>query len=145
MCARGDVRCNCGRLNAVRIRREYNVVHGRDGHQLVIRDCWWPGVLAEKATEAVLAALGHPCCGRGIGRIPRTEVFWFSVLNWPCRFAARDNEVLSLPLTPEQAAALRPDLADDPIMFPADGTDDYGYTWANGVMVGSPDDDELTA
>jgi len=122
-------------------RRRWSVVHGRDGFALYVRDCWLPGILAEHVTGAFLAALGHPCCGRGIGRIPSDhfDIMWFTVLNWPCRFAVRDRMVIDLPLTVEQALTLAPSWAGDFMMV--DGTDEYGYTWQDAVMVGTPYDD----
>jgi hypothetical protein len=124
-------------------RREYHVAHGRDGHHLAVRNCWRPALVANWAMQTVLAMLGHPCCGRGLGRIPKTDLFWHTAMDWPCKLMARDRPVISIPLTYEQAAILRPDLIDDPIMFPADGTDEYGYTWKDAVMVGTPDDEDL--
>lgn len=121
-------------------RREYSVTHGRDGHSLEVRDRWLPGVLTEVAANALLAVLGHPCCGRGpLGWIPFLDVVWWRIMQWPCDLAHRDQRVLSLTLTVEQAATLRPDLVGDPVMFPEDGTDEFGYTWQDARMIGTPD------
>lgn len=121
-------------------RREYSVTHGRDGHALLVHDRWLPGVAAEAVVNAVLAALGHPCCGRGpLGRPATLDLFWWRIMQWPCSFAHRDRRVVTVPLTVNQAATLRPDLVDDPVMFPPDGTDDNGYTWLDARMVGTPD------
>jgi hypothetical protein len=123
-----------------RFRREYAVTHGRDGHALSVRDRWLPGVAAEMLSNAVLATLGHPCCGRGpFGRITATEVIWWRIMQWPCDLAHHDRPVMDLPLTTEQAAALRPDLVGDRVMFPPDGTDEFGYTWLDSRMTGTPD------
>ena len=94
-------------------RRRYDVTHGRTGFKMSVFDRWLPGVATEAAVNAVLAALGHPCCGRGLGRIPGVDVAAFTVLNWPNRLMRRDKRVLELPLTEAQALTLEPSWAEN--------------------------------
>ncbi len=118
-------------------RRHYHVMHGRDGFTLMARDRWLPGIAAETGANAFLAALGHPCCGRGLGRIPGVDYLAFRVLNAPNRLLRRDKRVMEIPLTVEQALTLQPSWAES--YFLIDGTDEDGYTYQDAVMVGTPD------
>lgn len=116
--------------------RTFDVTHSRDGWTLRVSDERWVATIAERATEGVLAALGHPCCGRGpLARLTlryRTlhrlglpvdpevircgeldddalDLFWHRVLNLPNRFYLGERLVASLPLTEEQAETLAPE------------------------------------
>ena len=116
--------------------RTHRVTHGRDGWSLAVSDERWVATIAEEVTEKVLAALGHPCCGRGpLARLTITyrtlhrlgwpvdseivrcgelgdnalDYFWHKVLNLPNRLYLGERQVLRIPLTEEQAEELDPD------------------------------------
>lgn len=93
-------------------RRRYWVSHGRDGFALDVRAMWVPYLLAEFVTEKILALLGHPCCGRGLGRIRGIDYAAFVFLNAPNRLWRHNREVIRLPLMREQALLLQPDWAE---------------------------------
>lgn len=122
-------------------RREWSVAHGRDGFVLLVYDRWIVGLIAEWIVEKLLAILGHPCCGRGIGRIPGIDHAAFVLLNAPNQLRRHDTRVARLPLTVEQAFTFQPSLRHDSLIT-VNGTDDSGDTWADAVMVGALDDDE---
>ena len=89
--------------------RTFTVVHGRDGFSLRVADEWWLALAVEWASETTLAALGHPCCGRGpLGRIPALGLVWHRVLTLRASLPHRDRTVADLPLTEEQAAQIAP-------------------------------------
>lgn len=90
-------------------RRRTHVGHSLAGWHLTVWDRYVPALLAEAVVNGVLACLGHPCCGRGIGRWEPFSGLAFRFLNLPNRLAHRDRELLSLPLTAEQAAAIEPE------------------------------------
>lgn len=121
-------------------RRKWSVTHGRDGFMLWVRDEWVPYLVAEKVNHAVLAALGHPCCGRGLGRISGDwiDLFWYRWLNLPHRLYRFGKPVIEIPLTVEQAFTLAPHWRDEEWVT-IDGVDDYGGEWRDGVMVREPD------
>lgn len=128
----------------LRCHRSYHVVRGQDGYSLNVIDESWTGVIAETVNENMLAALGHPCCGKGpLSRLtlrygtlrklgiwwgrPEPEedweedldenaldLFWFRVLNLPNRLRNRLDVVARIPLTEEQARALHPESVDGP-------------------------------
>lgn len=90
--------------------RTFNVAHGKDGWLLRVDDEPWAYTVAAAATEGVLAALGHPCCGEGpLGRPGVLDLFWFRVLNLPNRLSRWNRHVASIPLTEEQAETLGPE------------------------------------
>jgi hypothetical protein len=63
----------------------------------------------EVGVEWVLVALGHPCCGRGVGRLGLVYVpsnaLLYGVLGWASR---GDRVVAHIRLTEDQARALDP-------------------------------------
>lgn len=127
-------------------RREYSTGHSYCGFTLHVRDRWLPGWLAEHAVEAFQAALGHPCCGKGpLQYIPGIDIALIriesAVLNWGHR---RDQQIVDVPLTAEQALAIQPlwrdDIAPDGYLT-VDGEDDTGDIWAGARLVAVRCDD----
>jgi hypothetical protein len=119
--------------------RTHHLTHSRDGWSLAVSDERVVGTLAEKAMEGVLAALGHPCCGKGplahLSVSYRTlrslglpvdaetvrcneldedalDLLWHKVLNLPNRLLVPHRPLLSLPLTKEQARVINPEFVD---------------------------------
>lgn len=93
-------------------RRCYWTGHSRDGFHLSVMDRWLPAVVAEGVVNTLLAALGHPRCGRGIGRIPGVDYVAYLLLDAPNRLCQRDREVLKLPVTEGQALTIEPSWAE---------------------------------
>lgn len=89
--------------------REYAVGHSYEGFTLNVTDRWLPGWLAETVLGALLGALGHPCCGRGLGRIEVINAAAYRLLsnvaNWGI---SRDRRRVHVPLTVDQAITLAP-------------------------------------
>lgn len=94
--------------------RTFTVSHGRDGFFLRVTDEWWLATAAEWIAETALAALGHPCCGRGpLGRIPTLGLVWHRVLNLRACMPHRDRAVIGLPLSEKQAARIAPAFVEE--------------------------------
>jgi len=84
-----------------------------DGWMLVVRQVPWPRWVGVHAAEALMAAVGHPCCGHGFGRITRlreaADRFLERVEVWS------DLETLNLAgfiISEQQAELLDPGLVD---------------------------------
>lgn len=95
-------------MQTLMYRREYSVCGGNDGFVLDVRDRWLPGLAAEHLVTGVLAALGHPCCGRGLGRIEKVRELSCLLLVAPNQLFHRDRHLVHLSLTTEEAFALEP-------------------------------------
>lgn len=119
-------------------RRHWDTCHGRDGFALVGWDMWLPFLVAEKAVETFLAAIGHPCCGRGLGRIPGVDMLFWEVLNLPSGWWRHNRRVIELLLTAEQAFTIQPSWRDE-TWITIDGEDEDGYLWRDGAMVRGDD------
>lgn len=78
--------------------------------RLWVTDRLWLAVALEFVVERLLELLGHPCCGRGLGRIERVNVAAFQLLNLPNRFL--DRPVVCLPVSDEDAELLQPGVAE---------------------------------
>ena len=89
--------------------REHLVARTRDRYVLTVTDRPVLRYLAEVVIEHGMAALGHPCCGRGAGRLPfvhaPANALLYGVLTWASR---RDRCIEDIPLTEGQARALNP-------------------------------------
>jgi hypothetical protein len=94
-----------------RVRRFWTGV-GREGFHLTVVDRWLVAEAAERANEAMLAALGHPCCGRGPFGREVLGLFWWKILQWPNFLSRYDHRVIEIPLTTEQALIIQPSWND---------------------------------
>jgi hypothetical protein len=57
--------------------RRARVWHGRDGYKLAISDSAWWALAISVTYDRLMDVLGHPCCGRGIGRLdPAGALAW---------------------------------------------------------------------
>ena len=93
--------------------RTFTVSYRRDGFFLCVADDWWLATVVSWTVENVLAALGHPCCGRGpLGRIPVLGLFWHRVLNLPVHLPHRSRTVVDLPLSDAQADLIKPGIVE---------------------------------
>jgi hypothetical protein len=94
-------------------RRKWWVGHSKDGFHISCWDVWLPYHVAEKVVETALAVVGHPCCGRGLGRIPGVDVAAYVVLNLPNRWWRHSVHIIEIPVTREQALRIQPSWADE--------------------------------
>lgn len=93
--------------------RVFWTTHGRDGWSLAVVDRSPVRAAGEWLVESGLGLLGHPCCGRGIGRVGFINLVFFRLLNASTNWAARaDRRVVTIPLTEGQVQALNPQMAD---------------------------------
>ena len=124
--------------------RTTHVTHGHAGFTLIIEDTpFWALALAS-SIDQVLAWAGHPCCGRGLGRIDPICGWAYSLLNWGYGVSFRHTTIrLEMPLTAQQAV-------EDLDAFPGwieegrlviDGEDEYGDIFADGVLIAIRCDD----
>lgn len=118
---------------------EANVSHSWRGFELRIDRVPFVRLVTGRLLEDILAGLGHPCCGRGLGRIDHIQWASWKTLSWAVRMAMGAT-VTSLPLTSSQARALSDSVAtelDDPegIYHPLDGIDEDGCEWSDGRFV----------
>lgn len=89
--------------------RAFDVGHGRDGFVIRVADRWWPAIVAERAVETILAALGHPCCGRGpLGRVMALQLPFHRFLNLPNKLYWSERLVATIPISDEQAVVIAP-------------------------------------
>ena len=89
------------------MHRVYWVTHGRDGATLRVVDRRLVRHLVEGAVEGVMAAVGHPCCGRGLGRLDVISWAAHSLLCGALNWAARGERVVArIRLSDEEARAL---------------------------------------
>lgn len=125
---------------------EVHVTHSWRGFELSVvrvgRLRWMVG----HGIEDALAWLGHPCCGRGIGRIRPIFNAAHRLLTWGLT-VAEGRMLVTLPLTSADAAAVddgvSAELADpDGLYRPLDGVDtyalgdtSYGLEWSDGRFV----------
>ena len=121
--------------------RTYSVYHGKDGWGLRVEDEDWRFVAAERGSNALLGALGHPCCGKGpLGKVSLSfralrkvgisfgsadleddseldddalELLFYRVLNFPNRYYRLNKRVADIELTRPEAHALRPDWVEE--------------------------------
>ena len=57
--------------------RRAEVWHGQEGYKLVVSDTAWWALAVSVAYDRLMDVLGHPCCGRGIGRVgPVCDAAW---------------------------------------------------------------------
>lgn len=87
--------------------RHFNVQHSQGGFELLVSaGPRWSAVIAH-LTEGLLAAVGHPCCWQGLGRIEwighAAHDLLDGVIDADHR---RRRELARIPLTPEAALAL---------------------------------------
>lgn len=102
-------------------RRCFHVGHSRDGFRLGVWDRFVPGIVAEGLVGGILAALGHPCCERGLlGRSDLVALAAFKFLNLPNRLARRDRLVVEILISPEQAVTIEPQWARETWALVAD-------------------------
>ena len=94
--------------------RTANVAHSRDGFELHVIDTpWWASAVRATGEEA-LEILGHPCCGRGIGRIGPICALAFRILQLVHRPEFRHGrKLLEVAITADQARHLNPEFVDD--------------------------------
>jgi hypothetical protein len=123
-----------------RTQREYTVGHSHRGFTLEARDYPLVRWLVGEGVEWLLGSLGHPCCGRGLGRIgPVFEVSHRALeaaVNWQRRSGER---VAAVRLTTEQALALQPRFAEDTGpdgWITVNGEDEDGDVWSDAVLIG---------
>lgn len=90
----------------MRIRRYY-LTYGQDGFALRVADQHVVQQMCEAVVETTLTLLGHPCCGRGLGRWEPISDLAFRLLNLPYRFLP-DRVVTHLPVSDEHAEVLDP-------------------------------------
>ncbi len=95
------------------MRRTATVAHSRDGFTLHVTDTpWWAATVRATAEEA-LEVLGHPCCGRGLGRSDPVRDVAFTFMQVVDRFEAdRQRIVLDIEVTADQAHQLAPEFVD---------------------------------
>jgi hypothetical protein len=89
------------------MHRVYLVTHGRDGATLRVVDRRLVRHLVEGAVEGVMAAVGHPCCGRGLGRLG--VAYWpaHALLVGVMQWATRGERIVArIRLSDEEAQTL---------------------------------------
>ncbi len=95
------------------MHRTANVAHSRDGWSLHVTDTpWWAAAVRATGEEA-LEVLGHPCCGRGLGRVGPVCDLAFRFVQIVNRFEAdRQRIVLGIEVSADQALQLAPEFVD---------------------------------
>lgn len=99
------------RKNSFYYTRRYHVVHSSSGFRLSVMDHSRLALFLESVIEHILSLAGHPCCGRGIGKLDIVNALAFRLLNFPTRFPV--HQVVCLPLPVEQARILASDFVAD--------------------------------
>jgi hypothetical protein len=115
-----------------RVNRVF-VSHSWRGYELEVEavPSWrW---LVATATESSLSAIGHPCCGRGVGRVPFLGGAAYRILTTAIRLGS-GTRTFTTHLSAAEAAAVSPSLGlgED---FPVTGEDDDGSVWDDGRFV----------
>ncbi|GAA1568614.1 MULTISPECIES: hypothetical protein [Kribbella] len=96
----------CGVVNRV------SVSHSARGFALVVEAVpTWRWVVGA-GTESTLSALGHPCCGRGLGRVPFVGTAAYRLLSVAVRTGV-GPDVFSRPISVDEALAVCPTLDVD--------------------------------
>ncbi|MDN5860209.1 MAG: hypothetical protein L0H84_16485 [Pseudonocardia sp.] len=125
--------------------REYAVGHSYEGFTLNSTDRWLPGWFAETVLGVVLGTLGHPCCGRGVGRIEVINAAAYRLLNGVTNWGiTRDRRRVDVPITVDQAITLAPwyrDWIGPDGSITVDGEDESGDIWADAKLVAARCDD----
>lgn len=85
------------------------VSHSSDGFKLVVEAVPTWRWLVGAGTETTLGALGHPCCGRGLGRVPFVNTAAYRLLSAAVRTGVGPY-VFSQPISVEDALAVCPTL-----------------------------------
>jgi len=122
------------------MHREYTVRHSHRGFTLAARDYPLSRWLVSEVVERPLGLLGHPCCGRGIGRLgPVFEVSRGALnaaIDWQMHSGERIAEVR---LTAERAMTLEPRFIEDAGAdgwITVDDEDEDGDVWSDAVLIG---------
>lgn len=127
------------------MHRTLSTRYGYNGFELVVTDhpTWrW---LVEAGVDRLVAMLGHPCCGHGLGRIPSVATGAYHLINWAGHVGDKHSTVVvRLSLTTAQALALNiywQDSIRPGGWITVDGADEDGdvYKDARLVAVKCPD------
>jgi hypothetical protein len=112
---------------------EAHVLHSWKGYELRLESVPAWRHLTAKVVDSTLAAVGHPCCGLGLGRVPFVSSAAYVVL---VAALGLDRGVVtySAPISPQEARAINPwlDLDD---LGERDGEDSDGWVWDEGRFV----------
>ena len=88
--------------------RDWEITYGADDYRLrVYTYTRWSRFVCS-FTEVIMTILGHPCCGRGIGRIETIEVLAYKLLSKAHAYEYKD-EVVVLDLTVSEDEAFTAD------------------------------------
>lgn len=88
--------------------RDWEITYGADDYRLrVYTYKKWPRFV-RSLTERIMGILGHPCCGKGLGKSETIEVFCYKLLNRAYEYEYK-NEVVVLDLTVSEDEAFTAD------------------------------------
>jgi hypothetical protein len=122
-----------------RLHREYSVGCSYRGFSLTAYDYPLGRWALATLVEWLFGLLGHPCCGRGLGRIWPIGTVSYRLLSAALNLlTGAGASVLEIALTAVQALALHPRYAEDTGpggWITLDGEDEDGDVWVDGALV----------
>ncbi|GAA1661355.1 hypothetical protein GCM10009744_63870 [Kribbella alba] len=115
-----------------RVNRVF-VSHSWRGYELEVEAVpSWRWLIAS-VTESTLSAVGHPCCGRGLGRMPFLGGAAYRTLAAAIRLGS-GTRTFSTHISAAEAAVVSPAF-DQGADFPVTGEDEDGSVWDDGCFV----------